>query len=626
MQEFVEFLLEKNFNWPVESSHLDGEFHHFEDEDRKGWVRGFVNPWGIYAKLHDYKSGDEIIYTSPKGDQNLSPEDLKKWKEEYEKKKIAAEKERIELQLEVSKRVESEFQKYTTEGTSIYLSRKKITEAFGARFRSSSVDAFESDLVIPLRDIEGKLWSLQTINPAGDKSFTPGGRTDGLFHLLGKFSEKLLYLSEGFATSASVATATGGAVGCCFNAGNLRKVAEGFRKKYPRLKIIVAGDSDRFSNRNVGREKAIEASQAVNGIYVLPRFHDISTKPTDFNDLHCLEGLDACKRFLIGGAIEPRNKYNWTTYAELKKEKLPEIEWLVKDLLPEGGTSLLAGPPKGGKTTLVRYLIHCVLGGKDFLGMKVQKGKVLYLALEEHRGEFFKRMEKLGIDHPEDFGITFTLPNNGDRMLGLEAAMNKLNPRLVVIDTMFKFVDVDDGNAYNQVIKALKPIEDLGRDNGAHVMLVHHSKKGSGESGAVESVLGSQGIAAAFDTVISVQNKKQDNKSVYTLQTASRYSVGMEPSVLHHDPHTGVCSLSPLRTSMGKHAEEILSHLAKFKGESFPVTWIAKQLGIRGTTVSHALRALKVEGKVLEKSGQRGALLYELNPSFAGMIGEDDEE
>jgi putative DNA primase/helicase len=34
-------------------------------------------------------------------------------------------------------------------------------------------------LLVPMRDIDGKLWSLQEIFPSGDKLFMKGGRTAG---------------------------------------------------------------------------------------------------------------------------------------------------------------------------------------------------------------------------------------------------------------------------------------------------------------------------------------------------------------------------------------------------------------------------------------------------------------
>ena len=41
-------------------------------------------------------------------------------------------------------------------------------------------------LLVPLRDQDGKLWSLQRIYPDGNKLFLKDGRTLGLMHILGE--------------------------------------------------------------------------------------------------------------------------------------------------------------------------------------------------------------------------------------------------------------------------------------------------------------------------------------------------------------------------------------------------------------------------------------------------------
>src|SRR5262249_36239393 len=72
------------------------------------------------------------------------------------------------------------------------------------------------------------------------------------------------------------------------------------------------------------------------------------------------------------------------------------IRWLVADLLPQGGLSVLAGKPKAGKSTLARALALSVAQGKPFLGRSVAQGGVVYLALEEKRGEVKRHFETMG--------------------------------------------------------------------------------------------------------------------------------------------------------------------------------------------------------------------------------------
>jgi len=129
-------------------------------------------------------------------------------------------------------------------------------------------------LVIPMRDTAGKLHSLQTIAPDGDKRYLPGGRVKGCYFAIGK-PDGVLLVCEGYATGASIHEATGQAVAVAFNAGNLRAVAEALRAKYPTLRLILAADDDVATPGNPGLTKATEAARAVGGYLAKPNFGEV---------------------------------------------------------------------------------------------------------------------------------------------------------------------------------------------------------------------------------------------------------------------------------------------------------------------------------------------------------------
>jgi putative DNA primase/helicase len=167
------------------------------------------------------------------------------------------------------------------------------------------------NLLIPMRDTAGKLHSLQTITPDGDKRFLSGGRVKGCYHAIGKPTGKLI-VCEGYATGASIHEATGHAVAVAFNAGNLSAVALALRAKYPKLQIIIAADDDSQTDGNPGMTEARAAALAVSGLVAVPDFgQNRPDKATDFNDLHQIAGLDAVQRcinsatpLIAGSAID----------------------------------------------------------------------------------------------------------------------------------------------------------------------------------------------------------------------------------------------------------------------------------------------------------------------------------
>ncbi len=126
-------------------------------------------------------------------------------------------------------------------------------------------------LMIPLRDVNGVIQSMQYIRPNGDKRFMPGGRVRGHFYSIGKLGD-VLCIAEGFATAASIHEATGHAVAVAFNALNLAPVAIALREKYPELRIIICADDDYQTKGNPGLTKAVEAARLVGGLVAVPSF------------------------------------------------------------------------------------------------------------------------------------------------------------------------------------------------------------------------------------------------------------------------------------------------------------------------------------------------------------------
>jgi putative DNA primase/helicase len=183
------------------------------------------------------------------------------------------------------------------------LSRSKPAEASHPYLIQKGVQAhgdlhqYRDALVLPLRDSEGVLHSLQFIGGDGEKRFFSGGRVEGCYYTVADTGTGPLVICEGYATGASIFEATGYATVAAMNCGNLLSVAKGIRAKFPKRDIIIAGDNDQFKEGNPGRTKATEAARAIGIKLAIPQFKSTESKPTDFNDLAnvILEGLPAVK-------------------------------------------------------------------------------------------------------------------------------------------------------------------------------------------------------------------------------------------------------------------------------------------------------------------------------------------
>ncbi|SDM39655.1 AAA domain-containing protein [Nonomuraea maritima] len=112
---------------------------------------------------------------------------------------------------------------------------------------------------------------------------------------------------------------------------------------------------------------------------------------------------------------------SWTA-DELMAMTFPEPRWAVPGIIAEG-LSLLAGPPKVGKSWLSLGLgIAVASGSKALEAIELEPGPVLYLALEDTARRLQNRMGKIlsGQPAPKDLTLATTcptLPQGGDEAI-----------------------------------------------------------------------------------------------------------------------------------------------------------------------------------------------------------------
>jgi hypothetical protein len=302
------------------------------------------------------------------------------------------------------------------------------------------------------------------------------------------------------------------------------------------------------------------------------------------------------------------NSFVLTPLSDLFQEPEDDVEWLVDDLLPGSGFSLLVAKPKVGKTTLARNLALCVAQGKDFLGRKTQRGLVIYLALEEKRSEVRKHFRDMGATGTEDIHL-YVASAPADGLQQVRAAAERLKPVLIIIDPLFRFTRVKDSNDYAQVTGALEPLLVLARETRAHVLCVHHAGKGNREGG--DSILGSTAIFGAVDTAL-IMRKLEGYR---TLQSEQRYGTSLEETVLRYDETTRTVSLGDTKETedLTRLSQAISEYL---HGQAAPVTEAVIDDAVEGRRGlrKKALRQLVAEGKVTRhgKGGKADPFTYAL--------------
>ena len=270
-------------------------FHIGHKKNLNGWYRFHGNA-GAYGDWS--KDVSRVWSISQKG---LSYEEKRILANNIEKAKRDQIDEIKMKNSEASRQAESILDKCSDIGQSQYLDSKKVNP-FGVKYGS---DQYGDFVAVPLMDVDGKLWNVQKIynkkdDLSSNKWFLRGGKKKGCFHVIGTSLKELsendkIWIVEGYATGASIHMATNDTVIVAFDAGNIDPVINAIKITYPHLLGIVARDDDQWSKdgNNAGRQKAEDAAKKYGCHIVFPNFqedHDAS-EPTDFNDLHCLEGL-----------------------------------------------------------------------------------------------------------------------------------------------------------------------------------------------------------------------------------------------------------------------------------------------------------------------------------------------
>lgn len=301
---------------PPDTIHDDGAIHRFSTNgkrgDDSGWYihHGDGIPAGAFGC---WRSGLHSTWCA-KAENTMTAAERDSHRQRIKAMKAQREAEQAQRHQQASETAAQLLGKSEPATAHDYLTHKGI-KAHGVR-------AFGDRLVIPMRDTAGKLQSLQTITPDGEKRYHPGGRVKGCYFSIGKPNGKLI-VCEGFATGASIHEATGQAVAVAFDSGNLGAVAQALRDKYPALEIVLAADDDWQTTGNLGTTKATAAAQAVGGLLAVPTFPaGRGDKDSDFNDLHRIGGLDAVRGCI--DAAKPVANDEW-----------PQLQPLISQIDPQ---------------------------------------------------------------------------------------------------------------------------------------------------------------------------------------------------------------------------------------------------------------------------------------------------
>ncbi len=304
-----------DYDEPIEA---DGKLHRFravDDKATNSWYVLFAGP-PMAGAFGCWKRGINEDWHDRNG--QLSKAELQRVSQCFQEAKREREREEKERQKKGRERAAGILKRAKPLSASHpYLAAKRV-QAHGA------VCEHQGEIVLPLCDINGEVHSLQFISANGEKRFLPGGRVQRCFFTLADKADGPLVICEGYATGASIHQATGHAVICTMNCGNMPAVSKAERDLWPHREIIIAADNDEWTAGNPGLTKAQAAAKAIRARLAVPQFKDAATKPTDFNDLQTLEGPTTVKTQIEAAATPTETDED--TFARLAALPPPDYD------------------------------------------------------------------------------------------------------------------------------------------------------------------------------------------------------------------------------------------------------------------------------------------------------------
>ena len=222
--------------------------------------------------------------------------------------------------------------------------------------------------------------------------------------------------------------------------------------------------------------------------------------------------------------------FNTINAAELYTKDIPPVYWIVKGLISEGIT-FLSAKSKVGKSWLCLDLAYSVSNGRDFLGFKTTKSKVLYMALEDSKSRLQDRLKRCyncevlaGVEL-----MTERLPF--DDVIGRLKATLEADPeiRLVMIDTYQKIKpDRKKGQSdYEHDYGIISTFQDIAFKYHVGILFTHHNRKSQGfindkEADPFDDVLGSTALQGACDNILVIKINRKQSDDVAKLYTTSK--------------------------------------------------------------------------------------------------------
>jgi hypothetical protein len=174
----------------------------------------------------------------------------------------------------------------------------------------------------------------------------------------------------------------------------------------------------------------------------------------------------------------------WRTAGTILTETRDEPDWLIPGVIWPGATVKLAGREKGGKGTLVFYLIAKLARGEATVFGEAAANPVKTLIYTEEPPESIReKLDRFGIGG-EDVAVVYgwqlyPIGTWAQKIAVLRKAVGLFGAGLLFIDNISRAAAIDDESG-TELARAVEPLSEAAKQDRFAVLFDHHHRKGGG--------------------------------------------------------------------------------------------------------------------------------------------------
>ena len=245
----------------------------------------------------------------------------------------------------------------------------------------------------------------------------------------------------------------------------------------------------------------------------------------------------------------------------------------IVDGLLYSGLYLFVGSPKIGKSFLMAQLAYHISTGTPIWNYKVNKGTVLYLALEDDYSRLQKRLYQMfGTDSADNLYLSVSASQLNDGLdKQLESFITKhTDTKLIIIDTLQKVREVSSDYSYSNDYEIISSLKKFADNNKICMILVHHTRKQKSDD-SFDMISGTNGLLGAADGAFVLQKEKRTANAA-TLEISGRDQQDQK-LYLNRNPDNLIWELERTETELWKEPPEPLLQVISQKFSESSPAW-----------------------------------------------------